>query len=38
MSSGISWPDALVWSVAIVCVTFLAWRGARAIWSVGDRW
>jgi hypothetical protein len=35
VSSGMSWPDAFVASVAIVCVAFLAWRAGRAIWRVG---
>lgn len=26
-----SWPGALVWSVAIVCATFLIWRGVRGL-------
>jgi len=38
MSGGMSWPDALGWSVAIVCVSFLVWRAFRAIWRVGGRW
>ncbi len=27
-----TWPEALVWCVAIVCATFLLWRGAAALY------
>jgi hypothetical protein len=27
-----TWPEAFVWAVAIVCATFLAWRAGGAIW------
>lgn len=35
--SPLTWPEAIVWCVAILCVTFLVWRWWRAVWSVGDR-
>ena len=28
-----TWPEAVVGSVAIVCATFLVWRAGRALWE-----